>query len=519
MAQVATVAKLAFQSRKFIRDLRDISTSHGALSQLYNVLQASQTWQRDLQLGLTASITPLLPELLILLHILGIQFNSTRIEEASWTSTLATSSVLLRVLRLLLNITVSANSSIASSSAAAHSSAGTETMRAHIVAEHLQIAQAGMAAGKLLARIAATLQLTAAVPNAAQRALLQNCSLSAGHAALELLACVQPPKNATNGLQHTRKDAAQLVLFAAGILWFEADVGDQHMTSAVVLLAFGASVYNEGEFAVDSLTGAATDLVLAAGEGGAMLQGPLIGTAYQMAAVDTWTTWLLRSATQLQALLHKHGRSHLCHVQDHRLTAAACTQLKRLLSAEHAGNADFTKWQGRVVKTCSSAAMTLATMTGAHCFPNDGRLSGDWNWNAFHETYKSVQTNMLAMVHAGVLHTFPAVARWLLIHSRAVGSARTANDIGSKSALHISEEFISTFISVPNMLGQYLVATILDDPYSPINRPPQQEVSKLCDHLSQAPSMPTISTVHADVYRGVWQLALIVVILNGVNSS
>ena len=502
MAQVADVANLVFQSRQFLRDLRDTPTSRGPLMQLHMVLQASQAWQRQVQLSLAPSVRPLLPELLTLLHVLGSELNSTGVEEASWTSMLSASSMLLRTLRLLMNVTLSANSSIiASSSAVTLPSAGTGTMCASLVAEHCwQSTQAGMAAGKLLEKIAATLQLTAAVPKAAQRAACQACSLAAGHAALKLLAYVKPLKNTANGLQHIANDAARLVLFAAGILWCEADVGDQHGVAAMVLIDFGASVYNEGEFGVDSFTDAATDLVLAAGECGAMLQGPLIiGTKLDhMAAVDTWTTWLLRSAGHFRALLHSHGRSSrsLSHMQTHRLTAAACTQLKRLLAAKHAGNANFTKWQGRLITTCGTAAVALATLTVTDRSQNEGLLSG--SRDAFRRTYIAVQTDMLAMAHAGVLRTFSAVAHWLLMHNRAVGSARTGNNSGSKSPTQFSESLISAIISVPNILGKHLLATILDDPCSPINRPPQREVSStaiiylgppLCLPLSQCMQM------------------------------
>lgn len=37
------------------------------------------------------------------------------------------------------------------------------------------------------------------------------------------------------------------------------------------------------------------------------------------------------------------------------------------------------------------------------------------------EVHKTLQTDMFAMMKAGVLATFPEVARWLLMHSRIVG--------------------------------------------------------------------------------------------------
>lgn len=99
-------------------------------------------------------------------------------------------------------------------------------------------------------------------------------SLAAGHAALELLASL----NTTNSLQHPLDGAANLALSAARILWFEADGGEQHDFAESISLDFGASVYDEDVFCAESLNDVAIELVLAAGERGAILQGPLSST-------------------------------------------------------------------------------------------------------------------------------------------------------------------------------------------------------------------------------------------------
>ncbi len=451
MTQVLDLVKMALQMPGFMYCIRDPFTAHQALKPLYSVLGTCHTWDKQLQLTLASSIRPLVPGLLQLLDDLGVQLNLIKYEDAIWASTSSTLHVLLEVLRLLLGITGWASAKIDSSSSSAAQSSVTQVF---------------VATGKLLGRISATLQLVAPIPDAAQRAACQKRLLTAGHAAHDLLAPVKHPDVLAKCPFFTLDNAISMALSAARILWFE-DVVDQHEIAARVVTDFDDSVFIAYKSGVKSQTDAAIELVMSAGESGAMLQGPLSAAKpLHWAAVDAWARWLLRSAKHMKALLDGHSRTRLRDVHSsciHRLAAAACVQLERLLSADNAGVASCTRWQGRIITSCSNAATDLATMTALQRF---GQADLFDSMATVRKTYVAAQPYMLAMAHTGVLQTFPGMARWLLVRNREVGSVESPE----------TEDLISRLISVPYMIGTYLVTIICCDRYSPLNRPPQQEV-------------------------------------------
>ena len=477
MTQVLDLLEMALQLPGFICCIREPSTAHQALKPLNTILETFDTWDKKLQLASASSIRPLVPELLQLLDDLGTQLDLIEHEDAIWTSILSAPSVLLQVLSLLLVITASTSSRTVSdsSSSAPQSFSGT---KAKINLKHQQIVtQIFVAAGKLLGKVSAMLQRVAAFPDAAKRAACQKCLLAYGHAVHRLLASVEHTDVLEQCPLLTLDSAISVALSAARILWLE-DGGDQHEIAALVVSDFDASVFTAYKSGVESQHDAAIELVLSAGEGGAMLQGPLGATEpLHRAAVDAWTRWLLHAAKHMQALLDRHSRTRLRDVQIHRLAAAACVELERLLSANHAGAASCTRWQGRIINICSDAAADLATMTVFHSFARQATLPD--SLFEISKTYVAAQTDMLAMAHMGVLRTFPKVARWLLVSSRAASSVESPE----------MEDLTSRLISVPFTIGSYLVKMISSDRYSPLNRPPQQEVRSPAIP-SQAPGRP-----------------------------
>ena len=245
-----------------------------ALGPIRSILNQCGASGRDLQLEAMSSAKPLLLELLPSLDDLSVQLASIGPNDASWNSTVSTSYTLLMILNFLLDAAdVASNTSTSiSGSTALPSAANEEAVCVRSDAKHQKAAdQACIATNRLLGSLSGTLHVTAAIQDAALRAAAQASSLAAGYAALELLASL----HTANGLQHTPDTGANVVLSAARILWFEEDVGEQHDLAADILVEFGARVYNQDGFCVSmTLIDAAIDLVLAAGERGAMMQGP-----------------------------------------------------------------------------------------------------------------------------------------------------------------------------------------------------------------------------------------------------
>ena len=425
---------MALQSPGYVRCIRDPPSAQQADSPTCSLLEACPTWQGSFQLALTSSIKPLLFELQPLLDDLGIQRHSTTYDNAKWNSTLSTMHWLLRVLRPLLDIIESATSCTGSSSTAPPSSTNTEAMCADFDTEHQQIVlQICRATGQLLERLSATLDLTAAISNAAQRAVCQKRSLAAGHAAHELLASVKHPAVLAKCQELTLKSIVGMALSATRILCCEMNVSGQHRLAAKGLSDFGASIFTN-EAGVESQADAVIDLVLEAAESGAMLQGTLCAAEmHRLAAINAWMLWLPGSVCRLQALLSEQGRN--CRsAQVHRLATAACEQLQRLQSASDAGDANFTSWQACSIASCSNAAYSASTIL----FDFYAKAVKWSSSAAVHKGIMALQTDILAMAHAGVLHTLPRVARWLLMRTRAVaGSSHTAKETESDSSIEI----------------------------------------------------------------------------------
>ena len=373
--------------------------------------------------------------------------------------------------------TTTTTTTTTSSGATRHSIAKGEAMCVDVEAEHQQqyVARACTASCRLLGRIAATLHLTTAIPDAGQRAAGQTSSLAAGHAALDLLASL----NTSNSPQQTLDDAANLAFFAARILWFEADVGEQHDFAADILdlLELDAFPYNEDGCFVDKLNYAAIELVLAAAEHGVMLQGPLSSAdTHRQTAVHFWTTWLLRSAEHLEALFDEHEQSRRRTSQVLHLITAACTQLKRLLSANDAGNASYTSWQADTIIICGEAAVCLGTNVCSD-YADVGIVYGSGVEVVAARKY--LRIDMFAMMKAGILGTFPEVARWLLLRCWVVGSEATSHASESDSPVVFSKikPLLLELASLSGVLGRCVVASVSKDPHTPLCRPPQQEVS------------------------------------------
>ena len=451
-----------------------------ALGPICSMLNQCDASGRDLPLELVSSAKPLLPEMLALLDDLSVQLASIGPNDASWNSTLSTSYILLIVLKHVLDATDVANdtSTSTSSGTALPSAANEEATCVRSDTKHQKAAaHACIATSRLLGRLSGTLHVAAAIPDAARRAADQMLSLTAGHAALELLASL----NATNGLQHTPDSSANLVLFAARILWFEADVGEQHDCAAGILSKFGPCVYNQEGFCGSlTLIDAEIELVLAAGECGAMLQGPLSSVfTHHQTAIHFWTMWLLRSAEHLQALTDERGHSRRRKSRVLRLLATACKQLKRLLSANGAGCASYTKWQSDSFRICGESAVCLGS-NSLFEFEYVAESVMCSSSVEIIEIHKAVQADLSAMMQAGVLGTFPEVARWLLLRSKAVGSAPTASESESDRPAAFSEiaALLTKLAKAADALQQYVVSTIGINPRTPLLLPPQLEVSK-----------------------------------------
>lgn len=95
------------------------------------------------------------------------------------------------------------------------------------------------------------------------------------------------------------------------------------------------------------------------------------------------------------------------------------------------------------------------------------------------ETHKYMQMDMFAMMKAGVMRTFPEVARWLLLRSMATGSAPKGDASESDSPVAFSDInlLLLELLTISGGLGRYVVTTVSSDLHTSLSRPPQLEVS------------------------------------------